>query len=68
MKCLLAVALFFAVVAAGCQDLPQSESVTPDDMFLQESKPVGDPSADPYREGVTPLLKIPTGPKPEKNQ
>lgn len=61
LACLCLLGMF------GCQDLPDSETVTPEDMFESQAKPVGDPSLDPYSpERAGRLLEIPLGPRPEE--
>ncbi len=53
------------LLLAGCEGGNVVEPTTPTDLFTSESKPIGDPSIDPYRPPpAKPFVEIYTEPKP----
>ncbi len=61
MKTLLIAAAL--LMLGGCEGGQVVEPTTPDDLFTSDSKPMGDPSIDPYRPATArPLIEIPAEP------
>ena len=67
MKVLLTAMVVFTL--AGCEGEPLSREGDPDQLFEFDSKPVGDPGAETYRDEARPpgaAIELPAGPAPRE--
>ena len=56
-----------AIMLAGCEGEPLSREGEAEQMFEYDSKPVGDPGAETYRDEARPpgaAIEVPAGPAP----
>ena len=62
--------LLATLVLAGCEGEPTTDTPTPDEMFEYESTPVGDPSAETFRDDARsgPNVEVHVDPPPANNR